>query len=281
MEEKKIGLVTGANSGIGKEIALGLAKAGVHVIMVCRNLAKGERAREEIKALSGSSAIDLFIADLSSQAEIRALAKNINTRYAALHLLINNAGLVLNKKTLSVDGIEMTLATNHLAPFLLTQLLLPLLQKSVPARVINISSDAHKWGQIDLDDLEYTRRKYQFMKAYSQSKLLLNLTTFEYARKFKNSGVTFNCVHPGTVKTRLGYHDTNHAVFQWFVKLIKCFFISGEKGAETALYVALSPELARTSGEYFFKCKSIPAMPLSYDEALASKVWAITEKKFQ
>jgi NAD(P)-dependent dehydrogenase (short-subunit alcohol dehydrogenase family) len=276
--KQKICLVTGANGGIGKEIALGLAVAGAHVIMVCRNEAKGRAALEAIEAMSGSSAIDLLIADLSSQADIRALAKKIHAQYTHLDVLINNAGLVLPKKTFSIDNIEMTLATNHLAPFLLSNLLLDLLQKSAPSRIINISSAIHRWGKIDLDDLQYTRRKYHFMKAYAQSKLLMNIVSFELARKLQGSGVTVNCVHPGAVKTNLGSSSNNSMLLKILDRMIKFFFISPNEAAKAPLYLALSPEIQNVTGTYFIKSKPTRANAISYDPLFAKQVWESSEK---
>lgn len=275
---KKICLVTGANSGIGKEIALALAASGAHVIMVCRNAEKGRAVLEEIKTKSGSPSIDLLIADLSSQADIRLLARTLHERYSMLHVLINNAGLVLYQKKLSVDGIEMTLATNHLGPFLLTELLLDLLKKGGPSRIINISSAIHKWAKIDLNDLQYQHRKYRFMQAYAQSKLLMNIVTFEWALRLKDSGMTVNCVHPGAVKTSLGSDSAHHPALKWIDKMIKFFFITPEAAARTPVTLAISPEMENMTGKYFAKGKPVTASSVSYDTDLAKKVWEISEK---
>lgn len=271
----KICLVTGANSGIGKEIVKGLALSNIHIIMVCRNREKGQTLLDEIKTLSASS-IDLLIADLSSQAEIRLLAKTIHERYPQLDILINNAGVVLFNQEFSVDGIEMTLATNYLAPFLLTQLLMDLLLKSTSARIINISSAIHKWGKIDLDDLQYSQRKYQFLKAYAQSKLLMNISTFELARRLKGSSITVNCLHPGAVKTNLGNNAKNNFLLKFIDKLVKFFFISPKQAAKGPLYLALSPAMENITGEYFVKEKIASPHPIVYDNEIAKKVWDIS-----
>lgn len=281
MTPKKICLVTGASSGIGKEIATALAISGAQVIMVCRNATKGLAVLEEIKQKSGSKSIDLILADLSSQREIRLLAQTIQARYTQLDVLINNAGLVLSKKTFSEDGIEMTLALNHLAPFLLTNLLLDLLKKSAPARIINISSDIHKWGKIHLDDLQFEKRKYQFMKAYAQSKLLLTVTSFELARQLANSGVTLNCVHPGAVKTNLGSDSTHHILLKVIDKMIKFFFITPQKAAEMPFYLATSSQIENVTGQYYANGKPKLASSISYDTQLAKKIWEISEKLTQ
>ncbi|HVY53558.1 MAG TPA: SDR family oxidoreductase, partial [Gammaproteobacteria bacterium] len=255
---KKTCLVTGANSGIGKEISLALAKAGAHVIMVCRNEEKGRAAQAEIKALSSSQAVDLLIADLSSQSSIKSLAKTINERYAALHVLINNAGLVLAKKTLSEDGIEMTLATNHLGPFLLTTLLLDLMKKH-HSRIINISSAIHKWTKIDLNDLQFEKRKYRFMRAYAQSKLLMNITTFELARQLAGTNITVNCIHPGVVRTNLGSSNAKNLAVKFLDKAIKLFFTSPKRAAQFPFCLAMSSEMDHITGQYFVKGKPAKA----------------------
>lgn len=274
---QKICLITGANSGIGKEIAIGLAKSGAHVIMVCRNLERGQAALEEIKILSGTNSIELLIADLSSQTEIRALAETIYNHYLVLDVIINNAGLVLPRKSFSVDGIEMTLATNYLAPFLLTNLLITLLKKSASPRIINISSAIHKWAKIDLNDLQYERRKYHFMKAYAQSKLLMNIMSFELARRLSDTRITVNCIHPGAVKTQLGSNDNHNIMLKIADKIIKFFFISPQQAAKSPIYLALSPDMENITGKYFVKNTAAPSSPITYDPVLAAQVWEISE----
>ena len=204
----KICIVTGANSGIGKETALGLAQMGARVVMVCRNAEKGKAALEEIRRESGSSQVDLLIADMSSQASVRALAEQIQQKYPRLDVLVNNAGGAAPARTLSADGIEMTLATNHLGPALLTLLLLDLLKASAPSRIINVSSsEAQSPARLDMNDLQFERRKYSSVAAYGQSKLLMNAFTFELARRLAGTGVTANCLHPGAVATNIWSAD--------------------------------------------------------------------------
>ncbi len=274
----KICLVTGANSGIGKAIATGLAVAGMHVVIVCRNAEKGRAAMLDIKAKSGNNLIDLLIADLSSQADIRALAQTVYARYPRLDILINNAAVVLTKKAFSKDGIEMTLATNHLGPFLLTNLLLDLLKRSAPSRIINISSGIHKWGKVDLHDLQFEHRYYYFIRAYAQSKLLMNLTSFALAQKLKGTGVTINCIHPGAVKTHLGSDNAKNILVQAIDKMIKFFFMTPEQAARFPIELAISQEMEGVTGEYFVNGKAVPASSTSYDADLAKKVWDISEK---
>lgn len=270
---QKVCLVTGANSGLGKEITVALASQGARIIMVCRDKNKGMQAQAAIKTMSGSESVDLFIADLSSQADIRALAKSITMNYPRIDVLINNAGLVLKQKNLSQDGIEMTLATNYLGPFLLTHLLLDTLKKCASARIINISSAAHQWGKIDLEDLQYTRRNYGPMQAYAQSKLLMNIATFELARRLAGTGITVNGVHPGAVKTNLGMTNANNWFLKMFVKILHCFFISPQKAAIFPVQLALSPAFQQDHGKYFAKGKAVRAAAVCYDPAFAKKVW--------
>ena len=187
----RICMVTGANSGIGKATALGLARAGAHVIMVCRDRTRGENVQHEIIQQSGNPEIELLLADLSSQQSIRQLVHDFTQRYAYLHVLVNNAGGVFARRRLSVDGLEMTFALNHLASFLLTNLLLDTLKASAPARIINVSSIAQAQGFIDLDDLQAVK-KYRVMRAYAQSKLANVLFTYALGHRLRGSGVTVN-----------------------------------------------------------------------------------------
>lgn len=271
-------LVTGANAGIGKEIALSLATAGAQVIMVCRDAIKGKAALEEVQAKSDSKRIDLLIADLSSQTDIRLLSKTIHDRYSKLNILINNADVVVSKRTLSADNIELTLATNYLGPFLLTQLLLDLLERNKPSRIINISSAIHKWARIDLNDLQFENRRYQLMKAYAQSKLLMNIATFELARRLSDTGVTVNCVHPGAVRTNLGSNNASNFILKFIDRLIKFFFISPQEAAKAPFYLATSPEMENVSSSYFVKEKPIKASAICYDITLGKNIWEKSEK---
>lgn len=276
--DNRVCLVTGANSGVGKEIALGLALQGARVILVCRDAAKGQAALEEIKAVSGSQKVDLLLADLSSQAEIRSLAKTIYDRYPALHVLINNAGVVLRERKNSVDGIEMTLATNYLGPFLLSYLLLDLMRASKPARILNVSSAIHQWARLDLEDLQFTQRKYQWIKAYSQSKLLMNLATFELARRLQEKGVTVNCLHPGAVKTNLGSTSANNSFLKIVERCIKWFFVTPQEGALTPLYLAVSPVVENMTGKYFVKCETNFSKASVYKPEEVKKIWELSER---
>lgn len=274
----KICLVTGASSGLGKEIALGLAKQEAHVIMVCRNAEKGQAALDEIKRQTQAE-VELFIVDLSSQADIRAFAKQMHERYSHLDVLINNAGVLLMQQQFSVDGIEMTLATNYLAPFLLTNLLLDLLKGSkehVP-RIINISSRIEKWGTLDFNDPEFKQHPYRFIKAYAQSKLLLNIMTFELARRLP-PGISVNCLHPGAVRSHLGSTNSTNFFLRILEKTIKFFCMSPKNAAVFPVELALSPKTEGMTGHYFMKGKPANPNPLCHDPILAKKVWELSEK---
>jgi NAD(P)-dependent dehydrogenase (short-subunit alcohol dehydrogenase family) len=275
----KICVVTGANSGIGKETALGLAQMGARVIMVSRNAEKGKAALEEIRRESGSSQVDLLIADMSSQASVRALAEQIQRKYPRLDVLVNNAGGAALARTLSADGIEMTLATNHLGASLLTLLLLDLLKASAPSRIVNVSSsEAQQPARLDTNDLEFDRRKYSGIAAYRQSKLLMNAFTFELARRLAGTGVTANCLHPGAVATNIWSSDALPLIGKLIVAVVKPFMLNSKKGAAVSLYLATSPEVAQVSGEYFVKSKPAKSNPLSRDPKLMADVWQCTEK---
>jgi len=270
-------VVTGANSGIGKETALALAQSGAQVVLVCRNGPKGEAAIEEIRQGSGSSRLDLLMADLSSLGSVRTLASELQRRYERLDVLINNAGAALPKRTLSSEGIEMTVAGNHLGPALLTLLSLDLLKASAPSRIINVSSEAQRHARVDLNDLQFERRKYSGFAAYGQSKLLMNGFTLELARRLERSGVTANCVHPGVVRTNIGGASPG-LLFKIIVAAIRPFMLSPKQGAEGPVYLATSPDVAQLSGRYFVKCKPAESSPLLRDPKVRAEIWQWTER---
>jgi NAD(P)-dependent dehydrogenase (short-subunit alcohol dehydrogenase family) len=273
----KVCIVTGANSGIGKATALGLAQMGATVIMISRNQAKGEEAQHEIKEKSGNDAVHLMLADLSSQASIRQLAENFQQHYQQLHVLINNAGCVNLRRRESVDGLEMTFAVNYLAPFLLTNLLLDKLKASAPARIVNVSSESHQSGYIKMDDLEL-EKGYRLMRAYGQSKLAMVLFTYELARRLQGTGVTANCLHPGFVATNFGQNGLG-SVGSSITKLIfSSLGISPEEGAKTSIYLASSPEIEGITGKYFVKSIPVRSAPISYDTTLQRQLWDDSEK---
>jgi len=264
-------MVTGANSGIGKVTALELAKQGATVVMVCRNAEKGRAAQAEIKAQSGNEQVDLLLADFAVLQQVRELADTFRQKYQRLDRLVNNAGLFLNKRQESADGYEYTFAVNHLAPFLLTNLLLDMLKASAPARVVTVASEAERGARLDFDDLQL-RQGFNGMRAYSNSKLANILFTYALARRLEGSGVTANCMHPGGVAT-------NFAQNTWFgfvFKLFSPFLRSPEEGAATLVYLASSPEVADVNGTYFKDKQPIRAAPIAYDEAVQERLWQVS-----
>lgn len=269
----KICLVTGATNGIGKETALALAHMGATVVIVGRSAPKTAQTVEEIRAASENSNVDSLLADLSSQHEVRRLAREFKSKYAQLHVLINNAGGFYMKRELSVDGIEMTFALNHLAYFLLTNLLLDVLKASAPARIINVASGAHAAGKIEFDNLQGERRYTP--KAYNNSKLANILFTRELARRLEGSGVTANALHPGFVAT--GFAKNNGrliaALMSIFAPLVGR---SPAKGAETSIYLASSPDVADISGEYFYDSRVVSPAPQATDHEVARRLWDVS-----
>ena len=274
----KICVVTGANSGIGKETALGLARMGAHVVMVCRNAQKGKAALEQIRRESDNRNVDLLLADLSSQAAVRELAKQIHENYARVDVLINNAGGGTGAGTLSTDGIEMTLAANHLGAALLTLLLLDLLKSSAPSRIINVSSEAHRSSKkIDLNNLPSVERNFRSgIEAYGRSKLLMNAFSFALASKLDGTGITCNCLHPGVVATNIFGQPTGW--MRVILMLMRPFLLSPKQGAVVSLWAATSADLANVSGKYFVKSKDAESSPLSRDPKIQAEIWEWTQK---
>ncbi len=262
----KICMVTGANSGIGKAMATALAGMGATVVMVCRQQASGQAALDEIKRTSGSDTVELMLADLSSQASIRQLAADYQASHDRLHVLINNAGVMLNDRTLTVDGVEMTFAVNQLAPFLLVHLLLDTLKASAPARIVNTYGNA---GKVDFDNLQ-GERHYDMMTAYPMTKAENLLFTLELARRLDGTGVTVNIADPGFVATNLG-RDARGS-FKAFLTAARPTMRSPEKGAETAVYLASAPEVEQVSGKLFSDKRERGA---HYDAAAAQRLWQI------
>jgi retinol dehydrogenase 14 len=270
---EKVCLITGATSGIGKATAVGLANMGASVVMVGRDRGRGEAAMAEIKEGSPNASVDLMLADLSSQKEIRRLADEFKDAYPRLDVLVNNAGVFLGKRITTADGIEMTFAVNHLAYFLLTNLLLDVLEASAPSRIVNVSSGAQSNGTIDFADLQ-GEKGYKGTKAYSQSKLANVLFTYELARRLEGTGVTANCLHPGAVRTNFG--SGSSGIFGFMVRALRPLMVSPEKGAETSIYLASSPEVEGVSGRYFVKKAGARSSDESYDERTARRLWEVS-----
>jgi len=274
----KICLITGANSGIGKATALGLVKMGATMVMVCRDRTRGEDARAQIEATTGNSSIDLMVADLSSQVSIRQLAKDFRTKYQQLHVLVNNAGVAPMKRSLTVDGFETTFAVNHLASFLLTNLLLDMLKASTSSRIINVSSSAHMRAKMNFDDLQ-GEKNFSMFRAYSQSKLANVLFTYELARKLEGTRVTVNAVHPGVVRTNLGRDSTG--IVRLGFSVMQPFLKTPEQGAVTSVYLASSAEVEGATGKYFVNKKEVQSSKESYDEEVARRLWEVSEQLTQ
>ena len=279
----KICIVTGSNSGIGKETALSLAKTGAHVVMVVRSQDRGEKARLEIVKQTGNNSIDLMICDLSSMDSIRRFVKEFKRKYDRLDVLVNNAGAMFNKREVTPEGFERTLAVNYLGPFLLTHELLDLLKSSAPSRIINVSSGLAKNGKVDLDDLQ-SEKNYKGSKAYSKvrapvyanTKLMLMMFTYELARRLKGSGVTANVLMPGFVATNLGKNSGSLSSSIMF-KMVRPMQVSAKKGAETSIYLASSEDVKDVTGKCFIKKKEAMTCPASYDEEQQKCLWNKTE----
>ncbi len=271
----KVSIVTGANSGIGKETAKALAKLNSHVVIVARSREKGEIARREIIQESQNEKVDLLVADLSIMSEVVRLADEIKSHYSKVDVLVNNAGGINQHRILTEEGNELTLAVNHLAPFLLTHELLSVLNCSESARVVNVSSGAHLMGKIDLDNMQNER--YSSFRAYGTAKLLNIMFTYEMARRLEATSITVNVLHPGFVNTRFGKSNASKARVA-FMKLSSIFAKSPVKGAETSVYLASSPDTADSSGKYYANSKEKESSRTSYDLDLQKQIWTKTEE---
>jgi NAD(P)-dependent dehydrogenase (short-subunit alcohol dehydrogenase family) len=273
---EKIILITGANSGIGLVTARQLAVRGAMVVMVCRDPVRGAVARDEIAKIATGPAPLLFIADLSSLAAIRRLAFELKKSLFQIDVLINNAGAIFAQREMTIDGIEKTFATNHLAPFLLTGLLLDLLRAAPSARILTVSSESHN-NKLDFQNLQGERR-YNFFDAYNRSKLGNILFTYELARRLEGTTITANCLSPGPTVTTFGDNMRGlPRLFPLLIKRIPFLFSSPETGALTSVYLASSQEIAGVSGKFFLRGRSIKTKSITYDEAVAAKLWTVSE----
>ena len=268
----KVCVVTGANAGIGKETAIGLAKLGATVVMVCRDAGRTEKALSEIKRKSASDRVELMICDLASQKSIRRFADEFKQQHDRLDVLVNNAGVFLRQRSLTEDGIESTFAINHLGYFLVTNLLLDLMKKSAPSRVVNVASTAHKYGKLDVNAWP-TGREYSAFAAYANSKLANVLFTYQLARRLEGTGVTANCLHPGAVASNL--FRGLPAVLEALIRLVT---ISPERGARTSIYLASSPDVQGISGKYFARRRPEKSSEASYDLEAARRLWEVSEE---
>jgi NAD(P)-dependent dehydrogenase (short-subunit alcohol dehydrogenase family) len=266
-------MITGASSGIGRATALGLAQLGARLVLVCRDRDRAERVRADIERATGNRDVLILLADLSSQQAIRQVAKDFFATAEPLHVLINNAGVANARHTPTIDGIETVFAVNHLAYFLLTNLLLPCLKESAPARVVNVASDAHRHATINFEDLGGERR-YQTMRIYGQSKLANILFTYELARRLAGSNVTVNALHPGFVASNLGKNNGLWA--RVLLALLRPFARSNDDGAATSIYLAASPEVQGISGKYFKDCKLARSSSEAEDQTVARRLWDLS-----
>jgi NAD(P)-dependent dehydrogenase (short-subunit alcohol dehydrogenase family) len=270
----KVALVTGGTSGIGKATAMALSAMGADVVVVGRDRERGERAAAEIRAQTGGR-VDLALADLSSQEEVRALAEEFKRRYERLDVLVNNAGLVQSTRTETVDGLESTFAINHLAPFLLTNLLLDMLQQSAPSRVVTVSSEAERWGNIDFDDLQ-SKNWYRGFPVYGMTKLANIMFTYELAERLKGTGVTATCMHPGAVNTRFG--TNNRGPMTILFRAFKPFMRTPDQGADTVIWLASSPAVEGVSGRYYSDRKPIEPKKIANDTGARRRLWEESER---
>lgn len=266
-------LVTGGASGIGKATAVGLAAIGARVAVTGRDLTRVQVAAAEISLQSGNPNVNAFAADLSSQTEVRRLATAVLAAYPQLKVLINNAGGFWAHRHVTADGLEHTLAVNHLAPFLLTSLLLSRLRASAPARIITVSSNAHTSGRITFADLQSTEN-YSGSRAYNQSKLANVMFTYELARRLKGTGVTANALHPGVVHTAFSSEDPS-TLARLLLPLMR-FMKTPAQGAATSIYLASSPDVAAITGRYFADCRPKKSSKFSYDTAAANRLWGVS-----
>jgi NAD(P)-dependent dehydrogenase (short-subunit alcohol dehydrogenase family) len=272
--ENKTVLVTGANSGLGKATAAGLAERGARVLMACRSRKRGQKARDAIVRRSGNERVELLVADLSTTGGVRGLADQVRASSDRLDVLVNNAAILTSRRRVTAEGHEMQLFVNHLAYFMLTNLLIDLLEASAPARVINVASTAHSSGTIDFDDIQYEKH-YKGYKAYARTKLMNIVFTYELARRLEGSGVTANCVHPGVIHT--GLLRNFSFVLNTLFHALSRFFKNADEGAETPIYLACSPEVGAVSGKYFKYCRPLGSSEESNDPDVQRRLWEVSE----
>ncbi len=270
----KVVLLTGGTSGIGRAAATALAAMGAEVVVTGRNRQRGEAAVEEIREASGNEKVALMLADLSVQDEVRGLAQEFAERHDRLDVLVNNAGLIQSRRAVTADGLEYTLAVNHLAPFLLTNLLLDLLKQSAPSRIITVSSEARRQGTIDYDDLQ-SERRYRGFRVYGMTKKANILFTYELAERLEGTGVVANCLHPGAVRTNFG--QNNGGPMALFFRVFKPLMRTPEVGADTLIYLASSPETVEMNGMYLSDRKEV-SPPEPRDERAQKRLWEVSEE---
>jgi len=270
----KVCLVTGATAGIGKITAAALADQGAQLIIHGRNKAKAEQTVQEIKTYTGNQQVSYLLADFSDLDQVREMAREFQEKHDLLHVLVNNAGGFFNKRIPTAYGVELTFLINHLAPFLLTNLLINTFKQSTPSRIINVSSEAHRQDQMDFENLDF-KKGYIGIKAYARSKLANILFTYELARRLDGTGVTVNALHPGHIATDIW--KTNFGLIGPALKWIMGLFsLTPEQGAENSIFMATSPDLDGIHGKYFIKNVPAQSSPISYDQEIACRLWGLS-----
>lgn len=272
--KNKTCLITGATSGIGQATAMALAQKDATVFVAGRSEERAQATVAQIKSETGNPNVDYLLADLSVQSQVRQLAEDFKSRYERLDVLVNNAGAIYFRRQLSADGIEMNFALNHLAYFLLTDLLLGTLKASAPARIVNVASNSHYGQHLDFENIEL-KRGYNPMRAYGRSKLCNLYFTYELARRLEGTGVTVNAMHPGFVATNMAAN--NGWLVRLFLPLIHRNSLTPEQGASTAVYLASSPDVEGVTGKYFVRKREVASDPVSYDQSAAERLWQVSE----
>lgn len=273
-------LITGATSGLGEFTALQLVSQGYSLVLIARDAKKLVVLKERIlsKRVNLAQDIDIMLCDLSELEDVRRLASDVKRKYGSLDILINNVGAVFGQRIVGKDGYEKTITLNHYSWFLLTSLLLPILQNSRAARIINVASALHAFGKLRLDDIDYSKRKYSALKAYAASKLAMISLTYEYSRRLKGTNISINCLNPGIVKTNFA-KDTETPVVVGFIERVLGLQVDVEEGAKTQLYLASSLEVEGVSGKYFVKCKESRSSKETRNRQLANSLWELTSNK--
>jgi NAD(P)-dependent dehydrogenase (short-subunit alcohol dehydrogenase family) len=272
--KEKFCIITGANSGIGYETALALAKEGAHVLMVSRSKTKGEAARAQVQSESGNPKVELMLCDFSSQADIRRFAGEVKSRFKKIDVLVNNVGAINPERTVTVDGLETTFATNHLGYFLITMLLVDELKAAPAARIVNVASEASRMNVLELD-APNMETSYSPMRAYCQSKLMNIMFSNALARRLIGTAVTTNAMHPGGVNTN--FASEGGGVMGFFFRLAKPLMRTPQQGADTVIWLASAPELDGATGKYFQDRKELTPVGTALDETLQEKLWSLSE----
>lgn len=272
---KQLALVTGANSGLGKATATELARRGYHVVMLCRDEQRGQAALQEIRERSRGE-VTLMLADLGDMASIARYCQDFRKRFDRLDILVNCAGVITLDRRETRDGLELQFGVNHIGHYLLSRNLLPVIKRTPEARIVVVSSGAHKMGKLDFANLDL-KRGYSVFAAYGRSKLCNILFTKELARRLEGSGVIANCMHPGAVATNIGV-DRDTGFGKTVMRMLRPFFLTPEKASETVLYLACDEEVRNVSGEYFYRCKPARISRRAADADLARKLWDVSEE---